>query len=53
MFCKVKETLKIVDLTGAGDLYLQLDFFTEYINNKSMKESLEKELKWLQKLFKL
>ena len=39
--CKSKTNLKIVDLTGAGDLFAA-GFLHGFINNYSMKESLEK-----------
>ena len=39
--CDVKKNLKIVDLTGAGDLFAA-GFLHGYINNLSTKESLEK-----------
>jgi len=39
--CDVKKNLKIVDLTGAGDLFAA-GFLHGYINNLSLKESLEK-----------
>jgi fructokinase len=39
--CKSDEKLKIVDLTGAGDLFAA-GFLDGYINKKSVKESLEK-----------
>ncbi|WP_415300019.1 adenosine kinase [Candidatus Pelagibacter sp. Uisw_134_02] len=39
--CDVKKDLKIVDLTGAGDLFAA-GFLHGYINNLSTKESLEK-----------
>ena len=39
--CKSKENLKIVDLTGAGDLFAS-GFLHGYINNLSIKESLKK-----------
>jgi len=39
--CKSKKNLKIVDLTGAGDLFAA-GFLHAYINNLSIKESLEK-----------
>ncbi len=41
MECKAKENLKIKDLTGAGDLFAA-GFLHGYINNLSLKESLEK-----------
>ena len=39
--CGIQENLKIVDLTGAGDLFAA-GFLHGYINNLSTKESLEK-----------
>ena len=39
--CGIKNNLKIVDLTGAGDLFAA-GFLHGYINNLSIKESLEK-----------
>ena len=39
--CESKKNLKIVDLTGAGDLFAA-GFLHGYINNLSIKESLEK-----------
>ena len=39
--CGVKQNLKIVDLTGAGDLFAG-GFLHGYINNMSLKESLGK-----------
>ena len=39
--CDVQKNLKIVDLTGAGDLFAA-GFLHGYINNLSLKESLEK-----------
>ena len=39
--CSSKKNLKIVDLTGAGDLFAA-GFLHGYTNNLSMKESLEK-----------
>ncbi len=39
--CASKKNLKIVDLTGAGDLFAA-GFLHGYINNLSIKESLEK-----------
>ena len=39
--CGIKENLKIVDLTGAGDLFAA-GFLHGYVNNLSLKESLEK-----------
>ena len=39
--CGIKEGLKIVDLTGAGDLFAA-GFLHGHLNNMSLKESLEK-----------
>ena len=39
--CSAKTNLKIVDLTGAGDLFAG-GFLHGYINGKTLKESLEK-----------
>ena len=39
--CKAKKDLKIVDLTGAGDLFAG-GFLDGYVKGKSVKESLEK-----------
>jgi len=39
--CDSKKDLKIVDLTGAGDLFAA-GFLHGYVNNSSLKESLEK-----------
>jgi len=39
--CGIKKNLKIVDLTGAGDLFAA-GFLHGYINNLTLKESLEK-----------
>ena len=39
--CGVQKNLKIIDLTGAGDLFAA-GFLHGYVNNLSMKESLEK-----------
>ena len=39
--CGVKKNLKIVDLTGAGDLFAA-GFLHGHVNNLSLKESLEK-----------
>ena len=39
--CDSQKNLKIVDLTGAGDLFAA-GFLHGYVNNLSIKESLEK-----------
>ena len=39
--CDVKKNLKIVDLTGAGDLFAA-GFLHGHVNNLSLKECLEK-----------
>ena len=41
MECDSKKNLKILDLTGAGDLFAA-GFLHGHINNLSLKESLEK-----------
>ena len=48
--CGIKEGLKIVDLTGAGDLFAA-GFLHGHVNQMSLKDSLKKEQKCLQKLF--
>ena len=47
--CGVKKNLKIVDLTGAGDLFAA-GFLHGHINNLSTKESLEKGTKMSSKV---
>ena len=39
--CKIKDGLKVLDLTGAGDLFAA-GFLHGQVNNKSLKDSLEK-----------
>ena len=39
--CGIKQELKIVDLTGAGDLFAA-GFLHGHVNNMSLKESLDK-----------
>ena len=39
--CEFEKNLKIVDLTGAGDLFAA-GFLHGHLNNKSLKESLNK-----------
>ena len=39
--CEIKQNLKIVDLTGAGDLFAG-GFLHGHVNNMSLKESLDK-----------
>ena len=39
--CGIQKNLKIIDLTGAGDLFAA-GFLHGYVNNLSIKESLEK-----------
>ena len=39
--CGIQKNLKIVDLTGAGDLFAA-GFLHGYVNNLSIKENLEK-----------
>jgi len=47
--CDVQKNLKIIDLTGAGDLFAA-GFLHGYINNLSIKESLEKGTKMSSKI---
>ena len=49
--CSAKKNLKIIDLTGAGDLFAS-GFLDGYVKKKTIKESLEKELICRQKLSK-
>ena len=49
--CDSQKNLKIVDLTGAGDLFAA-GFLHGHVNNLSIKKVFKKELKWHQKLFK-
>ena len=49
--CNIKKGLKIVDLTGAGDLFAA-GFLHGYVNNLSMMQSLEKGTEMSSKLFK-
>ena len=39
--CEIKKNLKIIDLTGAGDLFAA-GFLHGYVNNQTLKESLNK-----------
>ena len=47
--CGVQKNLKIVDLTGAGDLFAA-GFLHGFVNNLSLKESLEKGTKMSSKI---
>ena len=47
--CNSKKDLKIVDLTGAGDLFAA-GFLHGYVNDLSLKESLEKGTKMSSKV---
>ena len=47
--CDSQKNLKIVDLTGAGDLFAA-GFLHGYVNNLSIKESLEKGTKMASKI---
>ena len=47
--CNSQKNLKIVDLTGAGDLFAA-GFLNGYINNKTLKESLENGTKMASKI---
>ena len=48
--CEVEKNLKIVDLTGAGDLFAA-GFLHGHINNLSLKESLHKGTEMSSKIF--
>ena len=50
--CSAKTNLKIVDLTGAGDLFAG-GFLHEYINGKTLKESLEKGTEMSSKIIQI
>ena len=50
--CVAKKNLKIVDLTGAGDLFAA-GFLHGYINNKSIKVSLEKGTEMSSKIIQI
>ena len=50
--CESKKNLKIVDLTGAGDLFAA-GFLHGYINNLSTKESLEKGTEMSSKIIQI
>ncbi len=50
--CDAKKNLKIVDLTGAGDLFAA-GFLHGYINNLSLKESLDKGTEMSSKIIQL
>ena len=50
--CDAKKNLKIIDLTGAGDLFAA-GFLHGYINNKSIKESLEKGTEMASKVIQI
>jgi fructokinase len=39
--CGIKQDLKVVDLTGAGDLFAA-GFLHGHVNNMSLKDSLDK-----------
>ena len=49
--CKIQKNLKIVDLTGAGDLFAA-GFLHGYLNNLSLKESLNKGTEMSSKIIK-
>lgn len=49
--CEAIQNLKIIDLTGAGDLFLS-GFLNNYIKKKILKSVFYLELKWLLKLSK-
>ena len=50
--CSAKKDLKIVDLTGAGDLFAG-GFLHGYINGKTIKESLEKGTEMSSKIIQI
>ena len=50
--CNSQKNLKIVDLTGAGDLFAA-GFLHGYINNKTTKESLEKGTEMASKVIQI
>ena len=50
--CNAKENLKIVDLTGAGDLFAG-GFLDGYTKGKTMKESLEKGTEMASKVIQI
>jgi len=50
--CKIKKGLEIVDLTGAGDLFAS-GFLHGYVNNLSMKQSLEKGTEMSSKIIQI
>jgi len=50
--CNSQKNLKIVDLTGAGDLFAA-GFLHGYINNKTLKESLEKGTEMASKVIQI
>jgi sugar/nucleoside kinase (ribokinase family) len=50
--CSSQKNLKILDLTGAGDLFAA-GFLDGYINNKTIKESLEKGTEMASKVIQI
>ena len=50
--CSSQKNLKILDLTGAGDLFAA-GFLHGYINNKNLKESLEKGTEMASKIIQV
>ena len=50
--CDTQKNLRIIDLTGAGDLFAA-GFLHGYINNKSIKESLEKGTEMASKVIQI
>ena len=50
--CKIKKNLKIVDLTGAGDLFAA-GFLHGCVNNLTMKQSLEKGTEMASKIIQV
>jgi len=50
--CEIKKDLKIVDLTGAGDLFAA-GFLHGYVNNLTIKKSLEKGTEMASKVIQI
>ena len=50
--CDSQKNLKIIDLTGAGDLFAA-GFLHGYINKKNIKESLEKGTEMASKVIQI
>ena len=50
--CESKKNLKIIDLTGAGDLFAA-GFLHGHVNNLTMKQSLEKGTEMASKIIQI